>query len=362
MLIYLSLFLWGICASYIYAHKKGREKKQHDVIYALSIILPIVLVSAFRGDVGTDTQRIYYPYFLNYIVGNNKYMGKEIGFLLFTRLTNKIYPSYSAFLFFIALLIWSVYYYTILHTKELKENYVLLFSGLFCIFFAPSLNIMRQSIACALIFGAYITIIQQNLKKFILILFIAMTFHTSAILFFPMYYIYYFLNDKYKTVKTVFIIVLCVAIIFLFPIMFQVMGHFELFEKYTTNYSGMVSFTMRWNKILVRLPLYISEIISFVIIRKKKIPDTRMLFYLVAIVIECASILFGFYMEWAFRLSYYFSLAHIFYWNYCVIELKSVRNKQVLSVYVILLYILYFIICHIRLGYDQIFPYAVSLS
>lgn len=353
-------FSWGIFASYIYSHKKNKDKKIRKIIYVILIILPLVLLSSFRGNVGTDTLRIYYPYFLKYIDGNTIYLGKEYGFLYFNKLCHNIFSDYSGFLFCIATLIWGCYYIELFKKEELKTNLIIYYAGLFCIFFAPSLNIMRQSIACSIIFIAYRFVIEKKKVAFFIAVVIATLFHSSAILFLPMYLIYCFVQGKNKSIRTYIAIVLCVFIIFVFPIMFEKMSMISLFDKYTANYSGLLVSRARWNKLIIRVPLYIGELITIYNHRKKIKADSVMLFYIIAIVLEIISLFFGFYMEWAFRLAYYFSLAHIIYWGKMTMYLTSKRKKQIMTMIVVLLFIFYFLLGHVRLNYDQIIPYAFN--
>lgn len=359
MLVYLGVYVWGCLVLSSIPHIKFKQRKTSVIIGIMMVIVPIIIICAMRGNVGTDTQRIYYPYYLRYIKGDTAYFGKELGFYFFNSATSYLYDSYNGLLFCVATLLCILYVYSSARDKILKDNAVLVYTGLFCIFFAPSLNIMRQSIACAIFFLTYRFIFEGKFIRYLIAIIIATLFHTSAILLLPLYFVYQFIKGKNIGIKSTLVVFGCVVLIFVFPVLFEGMTKIQLFEKYTMNYSSLLNFTARWNKIIIRIPLYMVELFTFINGRKKFATEPKTQFYLIGIVLEVVSLIFGFYMEWAFRLSYYFSLSHILYCSQYVTTIQSKRSKQIMTCVFIACFLIYFFIGHIRLGYDQIVPYEM---
>lgn len=146
------------------------------------------------------------------------FYGSDIGFS---------FPSYILMLIFdnpyILLLIYSfvTHYFIIYRLWQLKKEasfaiMILIFS---VIYYPYCFNIVRQFIAIALIFWATKYLEKKNYKKFILFNFIAITFHTTAIIGF----LYLFFENgiikiikKYKDKVIMFLFLLILSIITIF--------------------------------------------------------------------------------------------------------------------------------------------------
>lgn len=358
-MIYCIMFIWSIIIIYFCEHIKGHNKPLAKIISGLMIIAFPVILSGLRGNVGTDTLKFYYPYYNRVIVGDATYTGKEYGFYYLCKLVDWFLESYNGLLFIIALLIWGLYIVTIYKDSELKGNFIVAFVGLLALYFAPSLNIMRQSIACAILFFSLKYCERRKFVPFVVTVLIATLFHTSSIFFLTVYFLYTDKDVNVTNFKELFIRGCLIVLPILFPMLFEFFIQYDLFEKYLISYGGTLQLHASFSRIIVRLPIYLFEIITFM-----KNKDKRSRFYFNLILMEIVCLCFNFYMTWAFRLAYCYSFAHICYCCHylSITKRNSLRKHQIFSVGLIGYFVLYFLIVHYFWNYDQIFPYLLPAS
>lgn len=150
------------------------------------VILLISIIIGYRYGVGSD----YFSYEQIYLSQDNsgfvERYGIEYIFYAIYALCYKLGLSYNFSLCILNYIpIWLLYK-TFRNDKSFAWIIVMLFlSGQFFL----HLNIVRQSIALFVLLYSTRYIINRSFKQFVLFVFIAMGFHTSAILFLPMYYI-----------------------------------------------------------------------------------------------------------------------------------------------------------------------------
>lgn len=168
-------------------------------------LLFIAVIVGFRYEVGNDWYN-YKEFYLEsgYISIDDYYF--EPGYFYFNQILNKIGFSYQLTFFFLAAFTWYIVFKS-LHKKYLA--YLLFF--IFCTeFFFWSMNGVRQFIAIV-IFGFSIRfIIEKKIYKYILSLFFASLFHSSAILLLPAY----FLRNKFFYNRYIFIILFIISFLF----------------------------------------------------------------------------------------------------------------------------------------------------
>ncbi|MDU6524350.1 MAG: EpsG family protein, partial [Enterococcus sp.] len=72
--------------------------------------------------------------------------------------------------------------------KLSPENITISYFVYLTMYFTQSMNIIRQSLAVAIIFYGYYYLIQRDLKKYLVICIIATSFHMSALIAFPLFF------------------------------------------------------------------------------------------------------------------------------------------------------------------------------
>ena len=157
---------------------------------AVGSALPYFLVSAFRDGVGTDYYGMYQPTFLSVAKGLPIFDGAiEPGYwllnrciLLFTQDYHVLFVLTSAMI--VGLFVWGSYM-----LSDIPWVSVLLF--MWARHFFISMNGVRQYMALAIVFCAFAFIRERCLWKYALCVLAASLFHTSALIFLPLYFLSY---------------------------------------------------------------------------------------------------------------------------------------------------------------------------
>lgn len=146
--------------------------------------LPLLLVAALRQFVGTD----YASYYYNKIpIILESPIQLEFGFSLLAFFSVAVLGSYQWLIAGMACVTCFCYWIFIYRYSRNVPFSILIFVALGCYYF--SLNAMRQSVAMAIFFFSIQFIEKKNLKKFLLCIFFAFSFHSSALLYIPFYWL-----------------------------------------------------------------------------------------------------------------------------------------------------------------------------
>ena len=183
MILYLIGFIFTILLVYI-SEYKVKSKKSKTVLRVIAV-LPLLIISAIRYNVGTDYDKRYVQDYINLSNGIDV-PNLEIGFkaidyicLLFTKET---------FLLFIvtSIIILSIIFEVIYKksTNKVLSIVIFFFGG----YFFGTLNLVRQYIAVVLIMLGYQFLTSENKKKayigFIICAILAFLMHSSSIICF----------------------------------------------------------------------------------------------------------------------------------------------------------------------------------
>ncbi len=238
------VYMWSWLAK-IYGKKDLIEpiNSKPNSILVLVPLISLVFISGFRYMVGTDYWTYTDIYYLTGLSDNVKDLmdSPDVGFLIMTWLLNKITDD-PQIMFFVTALITNAFVVRALY------NYARPFElGMFlyiCTFnYYASFNGVRQYMVAAIIFWAVQYLIEGNWKKYFSIVIIAATFHSSAIIMIPVYFL---ARRKAWTGLTVVIIFSFVGIALLYNKFLSIFiiflqntpyGHYE--EWLTNNSNGM---------------------------------------------------------------------------------------------------------------------------
>lgn len=112
--------------------------------------------------------------------------GKEFGYVLLNMVVGLFSANRYILILIVTLLIYTCLYFSL---KRHTNNYafaIILFLGLWFFF---SFTYLRQVLGASIAWLSIKYIIEHNLKKFLLVIFIAASFHNSAIMLLPLYFI-----------------------------------------------------------------------------------------------------------------------------------------------------------------------------
>ncbi|MCW9130899.1 EpsG family protein [Bacillus paramycoides] len=169
--------------------------------------LSLILVSGLRNNIG-DTY--FYMHAYNIAEFNWEYIqnNKDMGFNIFQMILKEYTDDPQAMVFITALITNVLIVCTLYKYSRLIEIslYVYITSGMYLV----SMNGIRQYLAAAIIFAATKYILDGNWKMYILIVLIASTFHQSALVLIP---IYFLVRRKSWSAMTCILLVFAVIIV-----------------------------------------------------------------------------------------------------------------------------------------------------
>ena len=146
----------------------------------------------------------------------------EPGFRILMKIPSYLSYNFSFFLFCYGI-IWLYGYYRII---LMYSDYVI-FSILLLLIgsYNQSLFVIRQHMAMLIVFMSYPYIINKDLKKYLLMMVLAFSMHQTALIAFPLYFLYHIRN------RNILIVVFVVSAIFIY-----------LFFSFLLNYIGLEIF------------------------------------------------------------------------------------------------------------------------
>ncbi|PAV31089.1 hypothetical protein CIL05_00055 [Virgibacillus profundi] len=200
LFLLLSFFLLGIIKSKV-------TKK----LFVILITIQFVILNGLRSyNVGVDTIR-YEKSFLEVLNFNaiEDFLTSEIdfGYRVFLEFMTIFTDDFNMYLLIFAILTFALFGIIIYkYSKSIFLSYIL-FIGLG--FFDHSFNIARQTLSIIIVLYSFKFIISRNFLKFLIVVCIAIVFHTAAFIFLPAYFI---AQMKWSKTKIIIITIICTLI------------------------------------------------------------------------------------------------------------------------------------------------------
>lgn len=194
----------------------GYQRKEDEALCRKLTIWGVViyfLFFAFRGYINTDWMTYYYEFdkcswdlLFNYELGKSR----EPGFLLFMLLCKTFFPSYH-FLVFMSTILNTIL--LIVFFRRYTDN-ILLALTVYLVFegFVINANLMRNSTSIFIFLNAIQYIESRKPLPYFALCLLALTFHFSAIAYFPFYF---FIHRNLNKWVYLGIFILCVTIFML---------------------------------------------------------------------------------------------------------------------------------------------------
>ena len=249
--------------------------------------------------------------------------------------------------------------------KEYKKMWIGVFIYNFALF-PISLNLMRQSIAMAILFYStrYIFTEKLKIRNFIFGTIIAMGFHLTGIMGFflliiELYYKKNFSQDSSISIKitskTIILIVALIIVVLAFDKIVAVIVPLSQFtRKYSSYYT--VRGKMDFNPLLVRLPFII-----LIFLKRKEFyrKDSENYLLFLFMVIDAITSLLRSYSGTLYRVSIYFAYYKMLAIpNFTIIH--KGKNKLFINVAVCIIFYLIWIYQIVIQGNEQVFPYTAK--
>ena len=362
MYIYILTFTVVMILAIIIQKLMVKHKKIAIFLCLVSILILSLLAGLRALNVGRDL-RVYVISSFN----NSRNFGSIINYLKYYNFKEPLYytlnylvykynGNINFLLFVIQLIISSVIYY--IAYKESENNNgtfsIYIFSYII-IWYNTSFNIVRQSLAIAIMLLSFKSLIENNDKKFILLTFLAFLFHSSAI--FCLLFLLIRKVSKFKNRKlylfflpTVFMLIF----IFLKPVM-STMSVIPFFQKYY-NYLEIDTTNLLPKFAILKL-IFLIYFLAFNTGETFRKKEENKIFSFIAITDFMLYLSSGFIM-FGYRMSYLFLPIYI----YMIPRIdKSYDNKSTQKLFrigMIIVLCTYWYYRYVSIGYDGTVPYS----
>ena len=207
----ISTFLLGIASR---IHPKWDKNKKPMLFFILLILIILVGVSGLRRSMG-DTGDYKHLYSLVVQGEDMTESSYEVGFIKFFEILSKISPDPQIMVFTTALITTVLFIMTLRKYYSFfeLEVYMYITSG----FYLVTMNGIRQAMAASFVFAGTRFIVEKNLKAYLAVILFASTFHTSALIMIPVYFI---AREEAWSKKVIHIIIVSgLLLLFIQPVM-----------------------------------------------------------------------------------------------------------------------------------------------
>lgn len=348
-------FIFGISLVFVRFYECVLNNRKYIRILFFGLIcMPLIFLQGFRYGVGTDfysyealskgfwqKNEIYYDWYKT-----------EPLFILLSRYSYFIGGKNKDFYFLSNAIVMNFFYFKILNYYKGKISITRIAFAYYMLCLPYFLNVERQGCAVLMVWFAYTYCEEKKKYKFFLLILIASLMHNTAIIG-TLFYIFLFLKKSTsKSIKRVWVIV---ALIYpmIFPALFQVLikiGYSKKYEKFLNVHfanTGMTNFYY-WCTI---------SILLIFLMRKYKIYAEMKLYWIFFILLHMNSFLLNRYIDYGFRISFYFVFVPIFCYAKFLPKISSRITKCVIESTFIFMFIFNFVYKYYIQGTGEIFPY-----
>lgn len=331
MWIYIFVFV----ISMIFSEIAVLENKRNKILFGgFSILsfMPVFLISAFRYNVGTDFKN--YEVYFYYVKNGSQLEGIERGYWVLTKISSLISENSSSFFFLSSLVVCGVVFLAIYQQSFNPPLSIFLFFGTTMYF--VSFNGIRQIMASAVLIYSVKFIQKENIFKFFLFIIIATLFHSSAILFLPVYFVAKIKINLKRTIMLILAVVVSIPIfdrILIFAS--SILGYSQYFNsKFNTG-----EFEIWFFLINLGVLLLFSLFSNWRDINFQK-------YYWIQLISFITTTLSSF-IPLANRITWYFMFVQIISVPFV---LKQIRNKKTKSIVTLCVCVAYFMVAYIGIG------------
>lgn len=347
-MIYILMVLISLMFAYLYELKKKRY-------FAIFSVVPVVIVSGFRYDVGTDYMFRYLPDF-KYMLEGGEVSNLEWGFKIIVQIIQLFTTNFQVLLVCCAVLIYGLIYYNIYkYSNHIYLSILIFYIG---IFFFDSLNVMRQYMAVTLLVCAYMNLLQDKIKKYFLYMLLAMIFHTMSIVF-VIVFIPYVLRKNIKKLAILLVIPLAVM-----PVCKQLLQILLVNTKYHVYFTEGFEQFVTGDLQIVMLGLNAIILIVYMYIisqRKELLKNKEIVMYLFMQIVSTYICVYTGVLYIVFRFIYLFSVFQIWSIPLMLDNVESEKKRKLLTCIIMGAYIIAFSYLVLLNNTNEVLPYQIRL-
>lgn len=369
ILIYIGMFFISFIILKAYVQYENGDAyvwkfKIHCSRFMLMFLLVLIpsLIVGLRYNVGTD----YHTYCQMYdnIKGINiidfffKYIeifDVEPTFYLLCRFVFLTFNNVKMLFFICYFITFSIVIVSITRLIE-KEDYIFSVFIYFLMYFAPSLNIVRQSMAISFVLLAYSFYLNRDYKKYIFLIIVAFLIHKTAIIFLLFFFMIDTKSKKFNELRKIIFYILIVGSPIFIKFILSIGTHIPILNDYMNKYEvafdgGGIGF------LLFILPVLV-PVIYFG--KDKYLKESKNLCLFNMYLLQIPLMYLGYFMPWAVRMADYPRIFEIILVPALIKSIENDNTKKVLTFYFIGFYLFYFYYFYIYLGNNQILPYRIG--
>ena len=134
--------------------------------------------------------------FANFSLISTEYDGRDAGYPIFLKLTQLITVNFTFYMFFIATLFMLTFGMLIYKYVRSPLGIILSFLVFFALFSNIINSFMRQAITLSIVLFALRFVLSREWKKYFILILLAITIHSSAIVAAPLYFLYRIVSSK----------------------------------------------------------------------------------------------------------------------------------------------------------------------
>ena len=349
MYIYIALIIFCTFNGLILDKFNNRNSKYFKIILYITFSL-LFLVSALRYEVGQDYVNTY-VFTYERIVAGAKNVRMDIALKVIYKIMAMLQANVQWIFVITSFLInWFACKNIVTQSPNCKLSFLIYLCGIFYFF---SMNGIRQSIAMMLFYYSFRYIKEQNFKKYLMFNGVGVLFHTSAVLFLPLYFV---LGKKIKfkfkiTLIAIAIMASKIVVPFIASILMQT--HYAM---YLTNgyYSAQES---------MNFSMYLNIVIFLLYEWSLRKSDSNKFgtFYsnihfcgvIVSLLATSLPLMIRIFMS--FRFVEFLSVPYL-------VEMNRNKYRQIIEVTIIILYFAYFVYAIIIQNGNTVLPYKTIFS
>lgn len=351
LVFYIGLFT--VSGGALLLNKTG-NKYLKRIAFFISVVIP-TLISAFRFQVGTDYPN--YSFLFDYIrihtwseilVTDIRW---EIGFKILVKLltsvgNNRFVFGSLSFFTFVFILKALEYYENI----DAEISYIVY---LF-VYFSGDMNIVRQSLAFAIVLFAYHYIFENQKYKFVLWIMLAATIHISAIIVIPVYFLW---NQEKNELISFKIRVLIYGVFIIGTFLWR--GILKFLISMNLPFISKFEYLLNNNNGLNR-DLFVKLMILIVFIiwsYKFEIISSKNKLFIFLFALNCIISFTGYQITFFKRIALYFEIPFIVLIGEIPCFFAKGKSRIFIKCSIVLISCFYFILSAYVLGHAEIIPY-----
>lgn len=189
-------------------------------LFVIFAALTLILVAGFRYGVGSD----YGSYYWGYPRWESECLSRlqvwdEPGLSVLAKMVYWISEDGAFFIFLTSAITISLFVFT--YAKHTDDFFFVIMLFIFTSCWNGSFNGVRQYLAAAIVFAGHRLIFDRKFIRYCILIFIASSFHVTALIMLPMYFI---ITKNLDFKKIIFILVFGIALVFSYDFLFDVIG------------------------------------------------------------------------------------------------------------------------------------------